>query len=201
MRTSGKLLLLGSLYLAQGLPYGFFTQALPVLLRDAGMSLPLIGLAHLLSIPWALKFLWAPLVDRVRAPRFGRRRAVIVPLQVASCATLAAVALASTPGALWALSIAVLLVNLFAATQDIATDALAVEMLEPDERGHGNGVQVGAYRVGMILGGGFVLWLFAASDWTTAFLAMAAMLLATTVPIFLYCEAAPPPPVDTPPMG
>ncbi|HSK00901.1 MAG TPA: MFS transporter, partial [Kofleriaceae bacterium] len=118
MTTRRKLLLLGSLYIAQGLPYGFFTQALPVLLRNEGMSLPLIGLAHLLMLPWALKFVWAPAIDRVQAPRFGHRRAVIVPLQLASCAVLAALALAATPGAMWPLAIAILLVNVCSATQD-----------------------------------------------------------------------------------
>ena len=188
MRTRTKLLLLGSLYLSQGLPYGFFTQALPVLLREQGLSLPLIGLAQLLTIPWALKFLWAPWVDRVRAPRFGKRRSVIVPLQLASCAVLAALAVISGPGALWPLSIAILLVNLCSATQDIATDALAVEVLSPDERGLGNGLQVGAYRVGMIIGGGFVLWLFARTGWTTAVLAMAGCLLLATLPILVFRE-------------
>ena len=67
MRRQATLGLLTSLYFAQGVPYGFFTQALPVLLREQKLSLPLIGLAHLLSLPWALKFLWAPLVDGVRA--------------------------------------------------------------------------------------------------------------------------------------
>jgi RhtX/FptX family siderophore transporter len=186
--TGKKLLLLGSLYLAQGLPYGFFTQALPTLLREQGMALPLIGLTHLLGLPWALKFAWAPLVDGVRAPRFGRRRAVIVPLQLASCAVLAALALAATPGAMWALGVAVLLVNLLAATQDIATDALAVEVLDADERGLGNGLQVGGYRVGMLLGGGLMLVVFHRAGWTAAFVAMSALLLATTVPILGYRE-------------
>jgi predicted MFS family arabinose efflux permease len=187
--TPRKLVLLGSLYLAQGLPYGFFTQALPVLLRESGMSLPAIGLANLLLLPWGLKFAWAPLVDRVRAPRLGRRRAVIVPLQLASAAVLAALALAATPGAMWALFAAVLLVNLCAATQDIATDGLAVEVLDAAERGLGNGLQVGGYRVGMILGGWPMLLVFDQAGWTAAFLAMSALLLATTAPILLYREA------------
>ena len=80
--------LLGSLYLAQGLPYGCFTQALPALMRARGISLEEIGLTSLLALPWALKFLWAPLVDRVGSRRFGRRRTWIVPLQVLSVATL-----------------------------------------------------------------------------------------------------------------
>jgi MFS transporter, PAT family, beta-lactamase induction signal transducer AmpG len=186
--TSRKLLLLGSLYLAQGLPYGFFTQALPVLLREQGMALPLIGLANLLTLPWALKFVWAPLIDAARAPRLGRRRAVIVPLQLATCAVLAALALAATPGAMWALAAGVLLVNLFAATQDIATDALAVEVLDPDERGLGNGLQVGGYRIGMLLGGGLMLVVFEAAGWTAAFIGMSAFVLATTAPILVHRE-------------
>jgi MFS family permease len=198
MRTRSKLLLLGSLYLSQGLPYGFFTTALPVLLRAEGLSLPLIGLAQLLSIPWALKFVWAPWIDRVHAPKRGKRRSVIIPLQVACSAVLAVLALASGPGALWPLSIAILLVNLCSATQDIATDALAVEVLSPDERGLGNGLQVGAYRIGMIIGGGFILWLFARTSWTTAFLAMAGCLLLATIPVLLFREP-PPTVVETTP--
>jgi MFS transporter, PAT family, beta-lactamase induction signal transducer AmpG len=186
--TGKKLLLLGSLYLAQGLPYGFFTTALPVLLREQGMSLPLIGLSQLLMLPWALKFVWAPLIDGVRTPRLGRRRAVIVPLQLASSAVLAALALAATPGAMWPLAIAVLLVNVCSATQDIATDGLAVEVLDLDERGLGNGLQVGGYRVGMIIGGGLMLVVFERAGWTAAFLAMSALLLATTVPIVVHRE-------------
>lgn len=197
MRTGTKLLLLGSLYLSQGLPFGFFTQALPVLLRAEGLSLPLLGLAQLLTIPWALKFLWAPWIDRVQPGRAGKRRKVIIPLQLGCSAVLATLALASGPGALWPLSIAILLVNLCSATQDIATDALAVEVLSADERGLGNGLQVGAYRVGMIIGGGFMLWLFGATGWTIAFLAMAGCLLLATIPIALFREP-PPPPVAEP---
>ncbi len=189
MRTRTKLVVLGSLYLSQGLPFGFFTQALPVLLRAEGLSLPLLGLAQLLTIPWALKFLWAPWIDRVQSGGLGKRRKVIVPLQIGCCLVLATLALASGPGALWPLAIAILLVNLCSATQDIATDALAVEILAVEERGLGNGLQVGAYRVGMIIGGGFMLWLFAATDWTTAFLAMAGCLLLATIPVLLFREA------------
>lgn len=185
---NAKYLLLGSLYLAQGLPYGFFTQALPVLLREQKLSLPLIGLAQLLTLPWALKFLWAPLVDRVESPR-GRRRAVIIPLQLASIAILAVLALAASPEVMWALAVGVLLVNICAATQDIATDALAVETLTAGERGLGNGLQVGAYRVGMVIGGGAILVVFGRAGWTVAFLGMAGLLALVTLPIVLHREA------------
>jgi MFS family permease len=192
MTSRGKLLVLGSLYLAQGLPFGFFTQALPVLLRAYGLSLPLIGLANLLALPWALKFAWAPLVDRVQSPR-GRRRAVIIPLQLACCVLLGVLALAGSPNAMWMLCITVLLINALAATQDIATDALAVEILGPAERGAGNGLQVGAYRVGMIIGGGAMLITFARAGWAAAFIGLALILLVTTIPILRFREAPPVP--------
>src|SRR5262249_27091099 len=66
---------LTSLYFAQGVPYGFFTQALPVLLRERGLSLAAIGASGFLFLPWALKFLWAPLVDHT-----GTRKQWIVAL-------------------------------------------------------------------------------------------------------------------------
>ena len=65
----GFLGLLLCLYFAQGLPSGLIAHALPALLRDAGVSLSVIGLTGLIAAPWMLKFLWAPFVDR-----YGSRR-------------------------------------------------------------------------------------------------------------------------------
>src|SRR5574343_320394 len=81
------LALLSSLYAAQGLPFGFFTLALPVLMREAGWSLTAIGLLQLLALPWLLKFLWAPWVDH-----HGTRRTWLLGLQ--GCSVLAALTLA-----------------------------------------------------------------------------------------------------------
>ncbi|HUS32855.1 MAG TPA: hypothetical protein VMZ53_30345, partial [Kofleriaceae bacterium] len=72
--TAGRFVVLGTLYFAQGLPFGFFVQAIPVILRQGGVSLSKIGFTSLLTLPWALKFLWAPYLDRVYSPRLGRRR-------------------------------------------------------------------------------------------------------------------------------
>lgn len=188
--TLRKLGLLGSLYVAQGLPYGFFVQALPVLLRTRGFTLPEIGLANLLALPWALKFLAAPFVDRISAPRFGRRRAWIIPLQLGTVIAILALALLDSEGALPWLLAGVLVVNAFSALQDIGTDGLAVELLDERERGVGNGVQVAGYRVGMILGGGALLVIASWVQWRGSFLVMAALLAATSVPILLYRERA-----------
>ncbi|NMO13747.1 MFS transporter [Pyxidicoccus fallax] len=195
MKTSTKLALLSSLYLSQGLPFGFFTQALPVLLRKQGLSLPAIGLAHLLALPWALKFLWAPLMDRYGSRHWGRRRGYILPLQCLSTGLLLSLALPEGGPGTPLLLAAVLGVNLLAATQDVSTDGLAVELLAPAERGWGNGVQVAAYRVGMIVGGGLMLAVFDAVGWRPTLVTLGALLLAATVPIALYRE----PPSEPPP--
>lgn len=183
MKTGAKLGLLGALYLSQGLPYGFFTQALPVMMRKSGRSLEEIGLASLLALPWALKFLWAPWVDR-----FGLRKSWIVPLQLL-CAVILAGAGWLEPGENFAgLFAVVLLVNAVCATQDIATDGLAVDLLAPHERGLANGLQVGGYRLGMVLGGGVLLIFFTHLGWRSAFLLMAMAIVAATVPVWLHAE-------------
>ena len=188
LKTPLKLGLLTSLYLSQGIPYGFFTQALPILLRKQGLSLPNISLASLLALPWALKFLWAPLMDRYGSERLGRRRGYILPLQFLSAALLMALALPQEAVSVEVLFVAVLLVNLLSASQDVATDGLAVDLLEREELGKGNGVQVAAYRVGMILGGGLMLIVFDSLGWRPTLLSLGALLLVATVPVALFRE-------------
>ena len=178
MTRGHKILLLTGLYAAQGLPYGFFTQALPVLLRDAGLSLKAISATSLLFLPWALKFLWAPFVDH-----YGTRKQWLLPLQLSAVAgALVLTQLDLSRGYVVVLA-AAFLFNLVAACQDVATDSLAVRMLDTRERGLANGIQVGAYRIGMILGGGLLLWIFARTDWATMFACMAALLALTVLPV------------------
>lgn len=191
-----KLALLAALYLCQGLPYGFFVQALPVLLRRQGVSLEAIGLSSLLALPWALKFLWAPLVDRRFSPTLGRRRSWLLPLQGATAVALAALAFWSPGEPLRWLLAGIVVINLLSATQDIATDGLALDLLRPEERGLANGVQVAGYRAGMIVGGGALLILFERLGWARSFFGMAALVLLLSVPVLLHRET--PPEADTP---
>jgi MFS family permease len=178
MSRGYKILLLGSLYLAQGLPYGFFTQALPVLLREAGYSLKAISATSLLFLPWALKFLWAPFVDHR-----GTRKTWLLPLQCAAVAGALLLSRIDLEGGYLLVLAAAFVFNLIAACQDIATDGLAVRILDTRERGLANGLQVGAYRLGMILGGGLLLWVFAKTGWGTMFACMAGLLALTVLPV------------------
>lgn len=188
MKPLSKLGLLSSLYFSQGLPYGFFVIALPTLLRQHGSSLENIGLANLLALPWALKFFWAPIVDRFGFRRLGQRRSWILPLQLSAVLVLVAIGALDPATQLPAVLACVLLTNLIAATQDIATDGLAVGLLSQEERGLGNSVQVGAYRVGMIVGGGVLLLIIDDLGWGLSFVATAVVLALATVPILRYRE-------------
>jgi MFS family permease len=162
--------LLACLYAAQGLPFGFFTLALPVLLREQGWSLKALSLLQFLALPWALKFLWAPWLDAR-----GHPRQWLLGLQ-GGAAALALLMAVWQPGPdSVALLVAVLLFNALAATQDVVTDGLAVRLLDGQQRSLANALQVGAYRVGMILGGGGLMWLLAqvGSGWMYGAMALA----------------------------
>jgi PAT family beta-lactamase induction signal transducer AmpG len=184
----GKLGLLGTLYFSQGLPFGFFTQGLPVLLRQRGYGLIEIGLSSLLALPWALKWLWAPLVDRWHWRGFGRRRSWIASLQLLTVLILVGLALIGehAPMRLWMW--AILLLNLLAATQDIATDGLAVELLTRGERGLANGVQVAGYRLGMVAGGGVLLIWYDRLGAVGTFSLMALLTALATLPVLRLRE-------------
>lgn len=185
-----KLALLASLYFAQGLPYGFFSQALPVFFRQQQVSLAVIGLLSLLSLPWAFKFAWAPLVDRFGSSRFGHRKSWIVPLQILAALLLVLCSSFEPSRALNLIVPIVFMSNLVAATQDVATDGLAVDLLAVHERGLGNSMQVAGFRVGMIVGGGALLMIFDQLGWRLTFIVTAGLMLLALIPISLHREAA-----------
>lgn len=184
MSRAQKISLLIALYFAQGLPFGFFTIALPAMLRQSGQSLKTISLVSvLLALPWLLKFLWAPFIDHR-----GTRRAWLLTLQLAALLVAAVITQLQLDSSYVLLFAAAFVFNLIAATQDIATDGLAVRMLDARELGLANGIQVGAYRVGMMFGGGLVIKLFEMKGWSLAFACMAALLAVTIIPVLLMRE-------------
>ena len=191
-------LLLASLYCAQGLPSGLVAHALPALLRQQGVDLALIGLLKLLALPWLLTALWAPWVDRWRHPRLGHARGWILPLQGSVVLCLALLALLDGPRLLseqFSLLLGLLLlINLAAATQDIATDGLTVRLLSERWRGLGNSVQVGGYKIGMLLSGSGLLLLVGQMGWNLALASLALLLAALTLPVWHWRERPNPAP-------
>ena len=187
-----SIILLASLYCAQGLPSGLLAHSLPVLLRQHGVDLAYIGLLKLLALPWMLKVLWAPWVDRLASRRLGHHRGWILPLQLGITSCIALLALLE-PSRLFGpqlplLLAALLLVNLAAATQDIATDGLAVRLLPERWRGLGNSLQVGGYKIGMLLSGSGLLLAIDTLGWQRSLGLIALLLALMTLPISLFRE-------------
>jgi len=183
-------LLLALLYFAQGLPSGLIAKALPALLRDQGVSLSLIGFTSALALPWALKFLWAPLVDR-----YGTRRQWLLGLNGLTMALMLLVASRDFEAWIdrlpWLLA-ALFCANVVSATQDIATDGYAVTMLKPRWRGLGNSIQVVGYKLGMVMGSGGLLWLVAHHGWQASYGGLACLMLLVIVPVLFMEDARTP---------
>ncbi len=180
--------LLTLLYFSQGIPFGLFTQAVPVILRQADMSLKAIGFTALFALPWALKFIWAPWIDRAAPWSAQRRKSWLVPLQILTAVSMLAFGFVDPWKSLIVLGIGNVWLNFLNATQDVATDGLAVDVLEPKDRGLGNGIQVGGYRIGMLFGGAFALWIIAKAGWFMGMVVCAVALLVALIPLLIVQE-------------
>lgn len=190
--TGRTVVLLATLYCAQGLPSGLIAHAMPVLLRQQGVDLALIGMLKLIALPWMLKVLWAPWVDRLSSSRMGHHRGWILPMQAVILLSLCAVSLlppaAMSGQALPLLIGLLLLINLAAATQDVATDGLAVRLLPLRWRGLGNSLQVGGYKTGMIVSGSVFLLVVDDWGWRLAVGMLAGLVALMAVPVLLFPE-------------
>ncbi|HEU4698462.1 MAG TPA: MFS transporter [Gemmatimonadales bacterium] len=158
---------------ASGFPYGLVNEAIPVYLRTQGVDLVAIGLMKAVTLPWILKFLWAPLVDR-----YGTRRAWM--LGSLTLLTLLMLALVHFAGQLGAGGLPVLVALLVAvvtlsATQDVAIDAYTIESTTSAELGVANSVRLTFYRGAMFLVSGVLIALAGHRGWSTAFGAAAAI--------------------------
>lgn len=191
---SSLYLILFSLYWAQGLPVGFMTQALPVILRAEGVSLAHIGGFGLLMLPWSIKILWAPLIDRQSLFLSGHYRSWILPTQLMTVLILFLLSffpIDSLGQTSYLLLFFILLfsMNLMGATQDIATDGLAVNILKSQQQHWGNTMQVVGSRLGFVVGGGLLLWCLDILTWQITFLGLALLVLLNTWPIYRFQEA------------
>lgn len=182
MARRSHLGLLWLLYFAQGLPFGFQATALPVLLREGRASLTLISLTGLVAAPWVLKPLWAPWVDRS-----SQRKRWLLPTQGLLALSVAGAGLVHETN-LWGLLAAVLVINLFAATLDIAVDGLAVDVLATEELGVGNAAQVVGYKLGMIVGGGLLLYASSHVGHREGMFGMAGLILAVLAVTWRFDE-------------
>jgi MFS transporter, PAT family, beta-lactamase induction signal transducer AmpG len=146
------------LYVSQGMPDGFVRTGLKTYLIANGVSLEdVANLIALVSWPWAVKWVWGPVIDRFSHSSLGRRRPWILGAQFLMGMTLATMLLIpDLPTNIRLLGMTVLLINCFSSLQDVAVDALAIDLLPENERGITNGFMFASSYVGSFLGGAVV---------------------------------------------
>jgi MFS family permease len=182
----GRLTAFFLLYLTEGIPLGFTATAVATQMRRQGLTPTEIGIfVGTLYLPWAWKWLVAPVVDVVHSDRLGRRRVWIVAMQALMMLALFASMGIDYTADLQLYTGIILLVNIFGATQDVAIDALACEMLDASERGTANGLMFAGAYLGNALGGSGVLFLSDAIGFSNAALLAIGSIAAVTLLVAL----------------
>jgi len=152
-------------YFCEGLPYSIIRTVSAVFFRDNGVSLEGIGLTSLFGLPWALKFFWAPHLDR-----YGTKRQWLLIMQILLAGLLLIVAaLAPLPQAMPLIGIAFFIGSFLAATHDIAIDGYYLEALDTPGQARFVGYRVMAYRIAMMAGAGIIATIGTTSGWHIAF--------------------------------
>ena len=151
---------------SSGMPLGLVWYAIPDWMRSIGVDIRVVGLFTLAQAPWAFKVIWSPLMDRYVPPFWGRRRGWMAVTQIALAVLgLLLAGVGQHPEAIWVVGAIALAVALASATQDIAIDAYAVEVLRPEEQGAASGARTALYRAALVVSGGAAITLAGRFGW------------------------------------
>ncbi len=142
-----------------GLPLLLTISVLQAWMKEEGVDLTVIGMMALVGLPYTVKFLWAPLLDRYTLPFLGRRRGWLLAAQLALALAIAGLGCTSPAKSPWMVAFAAFLVTFCSASQDIVVDAYRREDLTDLELGLGSSLYINGYRLGMLLasGGGLIM--------------------------------------------
>jgi PAT family beta-lactamase induction signal transducer AmpG len=191
----GRLAAFFLLYVTEGIPLGFTATAIATQMRRQGLGPAEIGaFVGSLYLPWAFKWVAGPFVDTFSSDRFGRRRLWILLMQIGMMATLVAAMPVNIATQLGLLTAIILVHNAFAATQDVAIDALAVNVLPEHERGVANGFMFAGASIGQTIGGSGVLFLTGIVPFRSTYLFVAGSILLVTLFVVLPLKEKPGPP-------
>ncbi len=173
-----RVLLILPLGFASGLPLLLTFSTLSAWLATAGVSRSAIGAFALVGTPYALKFVWSPLIDRLPPPLpLGRRRGWGITIQIALVAATLGLGTCDPKSDLVLMGALALLVAFLSASQDIVIDAWRVEILTPEQQGPGAGMIQTGYRIAMLVSGAGALMIAARAGWFAAYATMAALLM------------------------
>ncbi len=171
-----------------GLPLLLTFSVLQAWMTEEGVDLSVIGLMTMVHLPYTLKFVWAPILDRYTLPFLGRRRGWLLIMQIALMLAIAGLGFSDPRQSPWLIALAALLVTFFSASQDIVVDAYRREDLPDEELGLGSSMYVNGYRIGMLLASGGGLILADHISFQQVYLIMAACMVVGIVATLLTVE-------------
>jgi PAT family beta-lactamase induction signal transducer AmpG len=175
--TDRRVLQVLALGFSSGLPFLLTYSTLSAWLATNGVRRAAIGTFALVGTPYAFKFLWAPLMDRVPPPLpLGRRRGWGITIQVLLMGAILGLGLCNPKHNLPLMAAFAVLVASLSASQDIVIDAWRVEILSRDQQAHGAAMIQAGYRIGMLVSGAGGLLIAAYAGWFAAYATMAALL-------------------------
>lgn len=180
---------------SSGLPLLITGSTLQAWMTDEGVDLKTIGFFSLVGLPYTLKFLWAPLMDRFVPGFLGRRRGWMLITQLLLAAAILSLGLSHPKDAPAVVALLALFVTFFSASQDIVLDAFRREFLPENELGLGTGLFINGYRIGMLMSGALALVLADQMPWPTVYMILALFMGVGIVATLI----APEPKVEAPP--
>lgn len=162
---------------ASGLPFLLTQRVLQAWMTVAKVDLTTIGLFSLILLPYSLKFLWSPLLDRYVPPFLGRRRGWMLITQIGLLVAIAVMSLHDPQRGVQMLAVNALVIAFLSASQDISIDAYRTDVLEHTEMGAGAATYVLGYRIALLITGTIALILADHIPWPTVYLAMSALMV------------------------
>jgi MFS transporter, PAT family, beta-lactamase induction signal transducer AmpG len=173
-RRIGVVLALG---VASGLPLALTGGTLQAWMTVEGVDLTTIGFFTLVGLPYTIKFLWAPLMDRFVPPLLGRRRGWMLLCQLALAICIFSSSLFSPKETPWLIAGLALMIAFFSASHDIVVDAYRADVLPAHERGMGAAVFVSGYRFAMLISGAVALMLSEYLGWRVTYVLISVLML------------------------
>jgi PAT family beta-lactamase induction signal transducer AmpG len=183
-----KMAVLVFLGFSSGLPFYLTSKTLQAWMTTAKVDLATIGFFSLVTLPYSLKFVWAPVMDRYVPPFLGRRRGWVLITQLLLLVAIAAMSLHDPRQGLRMLAVNAIAIAFFSASQDISLDAYRTDVLQDREMGAGAAVFVLGYRIAMITTGALAFFLADRMPWQTVYLILASLILIGVATTFIAPE-------------
>jgi MFS transporter, PAT family, beta-lactamase induction signal transducer AmpG len=183
-----KMAVLVLLGFSSGLPFYLTSKTLQAWMTTAKVDLATIGFFSLVTLPYSLKFVWAPVMDRYVPPFLGRRRGWVLITQLALLVAIGAMSLHDPQQGLRMLAVNAIAIAFFSASQDISLDAYRTDVLQDREMGAGAAVFVLGYRIAMITTGALAFFLADRMPWQTVYLILASLILIGVATTFFAPE-------------